>query len=316
MARMQYRKLGSSGLRVSAISIGGWVTFGGTIDEDSSRAIVRRAVDGGVNFVDLADVYAIGEAERVVGRMLSDYPRENLILSSKVFFPMSRDPNDRGLSRKHIVQSVERSLRNLGTDYVDFYFCHREDENTSLEETARAMDDLVHQGKILYWGTSEWSAATLEAAHDLADRRHLYPPRIEQPEYSLMHRQIEKDVLPAAQRLGMGIVVWSPLAGGMLTGKYNDGGVPSGSRADTTQWLDGRITEENLERIRAFCGIAAKLEVRPEQLALAWCLERPEVTSVITGATRPEHVESNLGAVGVKIPAEARSRIEALFPAE
>ena len=310
---MKYRKLGSSGLLVSEVSLGGWITFGGTIGEDTARAIVRRAVDGGVNFIDLADVYCKGEAEKVMGRLLGDYRRENLLLSSKLYWPMSDDPNDKGLSRKHIVQSVERSLRNLGTDYLDFYFCHREDDQTSLEETARAMDDLVHQGKILYWGTSVWRASALKKAHELAKKRNLYAPQVEQPPYNLTERGIEKDVLPMAEKLGMGVVVWSPLAGGLLTGKYNDG-VPDGSRATTTSWLDGKLTEENLERLRRFCAVAARLEVRPEQLALAWVLTRPEVTSVITGASTPEQLEHNLGAVEFELEKDVRKELKKIFP--
>jgi len=310
---MKYRKLGSSGLLVSEVSLGGWITFGGTIEEDTARAIVRRAVDAGINFIDLADVYARGEAEKVVGRMLGDFTRENLILSSKLYWPMSDDPNDKGLSRKHIVQSVERSLRNLGTDYLDFYFCHREDDQTALEETCRAMDDLVHQGKVLYWGTSVWPAKSLKRAHDVADRRNLYAPQVEQPPYNLMERGVERGVLSTCAKLGMGVVVWSPLAGGMLTGKYNDG-VPEGSRATTTSWLDGKLTEENLTRLRRFSALAAKLWVRPEQLALAWVLTRPEVTSVITGATRVEHVEHNLGAVEIDIPEDALRELDMIFP--
>jgi len=310
---MKYRKLGSSGLMVSEVSLGGWITFGGTVDDGAARSIVRRAVDGGVNFIDLADVYCIGEAERVMGQTLGDYKRENLILSSKVFFPMSDDPNDRGLSRKHIMQSVERSLKNLGTDYLDFYFCHREDEETSLEETSRAMDDLVHQGKVLYWGTSVWSASTLERAHSIADERNLYGPQVEQPPYNLMQRGIEAEVLPTCAKLGMGVVVWSPLAGGMLTGKYNDG-VPEGSRAKTTNWLDGKLTDENIQRLRRFSELARDAGVRPEQLALAWILRRPEVTSVITGASTPEQVDCNLAAVDVELPREVEQELETLFP--
>ena len=311
---MKFRKLGSSGLKVSEVSIGGWITFGGTVQEENARAIVRRAVDGGVNFIDLADVYARGEAEKVVGRMLADFHRDDLILSSKVFWPMSDDPNDRGLTRKHIFRSIDRSLKNLRTDHLDFYFCHREDPETELEETVCAMDDLVHQGKVLYWGTSVWSAGALSSAHKLADQRHLYAPKVEQPPYNLMDRGIEKKVLPTAAKLGMGVVVWSPLAGGLLTGKYNDG-VPDGSRATTTNWLDGKLTEANLSRLRRFSALAESIDVRPEQLALAWILRRPEVTSVITGASRPEHVDSNLKAVDVQIPEDMRRELDRLFPA-
>jgi voltage-dependent potassium channel beta subunit len=309
---MKYRKLGSSGLRVSEVSLGGWITFGGTIEEPMAHAIVRRAIEAGVNFIDLADVYCHGEAERVMGRMLSEFNRDNLILSSKLFWPMSDDPNDRGLSRKHIVQSVERSLKNLGTDYLDFYFCHREDPETDLEETARAMDDLIHQGKILYWGTSVWSAGALKNAHAIADKRSLNGPRVEQPPYNLMERGIEKDVLPTAAKLGMGVVVWSPLAGGLLTGKYNDG-VPENSRAKTTNWLDGKLTEKNLDRLRRFSDVARRMEVRPEELALAWVLDHPEITSVITGASSIKQLDSNLGAVNTEVTREVRKELEKIF---
>lgn len=311
---MKYRKLGDSGLSVSALSIGGWITFGGTVDERAAKGIVRRAVEGGVNFIDLADVYAGGKAEEVVGRLLSDYRREDLILSSKLFWPMSEDVNDKGLSRKHVMQSVEASLRRLKTEYLDIYFCHREDPETPLEETARAMDDLVHQGKVLYWGTSVWSPERLKAAHELADRRNLYAPRVEQPMYNLLDRGIEKGVMKTAAKLGMGLVVWSPLAGGILTGKYNEG-VPKGSRATTTKWLEGKLTEDTLGRVRRFCALAARLGMRPEQLALAWILRRPEVTSVITGATAPDQVGHNLAAAELEVPVEIARELEALFPA-
>jgi voltage-dependent potassium channel beta subunit len=311
---MKYRPVGRSGLKVSALSLGGWITFGG--NEENARVVVRRAVDAGINYIDLADVYSEGEAERFFGRILPDYRRDDLIIASKVYFPMSDDPNDRGLSRKHIVQSVEGSLRRLGTDYLDFYFCHREDEETPLEETARAMDDLVHQGKVLYWGTSVWGSKNLEAAHELADRKNLYAPLVEQPEYSLIERGIEKSVLATAAKLGMGIVVWSPLSGGLLTGKYNEG-IPENSRARRTpQWLEGKLGEEILGRVRQFCGMAEALGLRPEQLALAWILRRPEVSSVILGASTPEQLEHNLPAVDVELSAETVSAIDALFPVE
>ncbi len=311
---MEYRKVGATGLKVSAVSIGGWINFGGTIDENSARSVVRAAVDCGVNFIDLADVYARGEAERVVGRMLGDYERSQLVISSKVFWPMSDDPNDRGLGRKHIMESVERSLENLGTDYLDVYFCHREDPEVPLEETARAMDDLVHQGKILYWGTSVWPAASLEAAHRIADQRNLYPPMVEQPQYSLLDRSIEEAVLPTVKRLGIGLVVWSPLAGGMLTGKYNQG-TPPGSRGAKTNWLETKLNERNLGRVRRFCAFARESGHEPAQLALAWVLQHEEVSSVITGATHPEQVLSNVRAVDLHIGGDVARRLEEIFPA-
>ncbi|MFT7619670.1 MAG: voltage-dependent potassium channel beta subunit [Planctomycetota bacterium] len=309
---MKYRKLGSSGLKVSEISLGGWITFGGTIPEDDARAIVHRAIDGGVNYIDFADVYARGKAEQVFGRMLGEYNRDNLILASKVFWPMGEDPNERGLSRKHIMRSVDRSLQNMQTDHLDFYYCHREDPETDLEETMSAMDDLVRQGKVLYWGTSVWSAESLEAAHTLSDQRNLYRPKVEQPEYSLVERSIEKSVMPTASKNGMGIVVWSPLAGGMLTGKYNDG-VPAGSRATKTHFMENKLTPKNLERVRKFCALAQDLGHAPEHIALAWILSHPEITSVITGATRAEHIDSNLKASDLVLGTDVIEKLNTLF---
>ena len=219
---MNYRKMGRSGLKISTVSIGGWLTLGGSVDAEGSARILRCAVDGGVNFIDLADVYSAGAAEEVAGAAIRGVDRASLVLSSKVFGRMGDGPNQRGLSRKHIIESCEASLRRIGTDYLDLYFCHRPDPETPLEETVRAMDDLVHQGKVHYWGTSVWAADLLDGAHDLCDRRGFYPPLVEQPQYSLLERGIEASVLPAARRLGMGLVVWSPLAGGLLTGKYDD----------------------------------------------------------------------------------------------
>ena len=310
---MQYRKLGSSGLKVSAVSLGGWVNFGGRIDDATVASIVRRAVELGVNFIDLADVYARGAAERSVGRALGGLRREDLVISSKCFWPMSDDPNDRGLSRKHIVQSVEASLKRLGSDYLDILFCHREDPETPLEETCRAMDDLARQGKILYWGTSVWRAAQLARAHGLADRRNWLPPAVEQPCYNLLDRHVEAEILATARELGMGIVVWSPLAGGMLTGKY-DAGVPAGSRGATTSWLAEHLTEPTLARVRRFSELAKQAGLRPAHAALAWVLARPEVSSVITGASRVEQLEENVRAAEVELDPELARELEALFP--
>jgi voltage-dependent potassium channel beta subunit len=311
---MQYRRVGSSGLKVSAISLGGWITFGGTLDEAATRRILVSAVERGINFIDLADVYARGAAERTVGRILPELDRSKLVLSSKCFWPMSDDPNDRGLSRKHILESVERSLRNLGTDYLDLYFCHREDPETPLEETARAMDDLIRQGKILYWGTSVWSAASLRAVVGLCHERGYSPPIVEQPQYSLLERGIEAEIQPAALDLGMGLVIWSPLAGGMLTGKY-DHGVPPGSRGATSRWLEDYLTPGVLEQVRAFTRLAQEQGLAPSQLALAWALDRPGVACAITGATAPEQLEQNLAALEVKVTEPASRALEAIFPA-
>ena len=309
---MEYRRVGESGLRVSQLSIGGWLTFGGDVDEKATGDILRCALDGGMNFIDLADAYARGGAEIATGKAIADIPRHQLVISSKLFWPMSDDPNDRGLSRKHIMESVERSLRNLGTDYLDIYFCHREDPETPLDETVRAMDDLVRQGKILYWGTSVWEARSLRKAHAVARRTNAVPPIVEQPQYNLLERSIERRVLPAARRLGMGVVVWSPLAGGLLTGKYNDG-VPSGSRGDTTRWLEKNLTEENLQRVRAFTALAQETGCEPAALALAWLAAQPGISSVITGATSVKQVESNLRACDVNVTPELDRAVSQIF---
>lgn len=310
---MNYRNVGRSGLKVSEVSIGGWVTMGGQIEDSHSHAILHEALDHGINFVDLADVYAAGEAERVAGDALKDVRRSSLVISSKVFWPMGDGPNDRGLSRKHIMESCEASLRRLGTDYLDLYFCHRWDDNTPLDETARAMEDLIRQGKILYWGTSVWRADQLRRAHAVAERYGAYAPVVEQPQYNLFDRHIETDgVLDTCRDLGIGIVVWSPLAQGMLTGKYNDG-VPEDSRAAQTSWLDSRLNETNLEACRQFAIIAGEYGHEPGQLALAWILDHDEISSVITGASRAEHVRSNAAASDIELDDELRESIADVF---
>jgi voltage-dependent potassium channel beta subunit len=312
---MPYRRLGRSGLKVSALSLGGWTTFGASVtDEVTTRTLLLQAFDAGINFFDIADVYARGEAERRMGAVLRDLPRHELVLSSKVFWPMSDAPNDRGLSRKHIIESVEKSLKRIGTDYLDLYFCHRYDVDVPLEETARAMDDLVHQGKILYWGTSEWTGAQLRDAHALADRRNLYAPVVEQPQYSLLARQkVERDVSPQAQSLGMGLVVWSPLASGLLTGKYDDG-IPAGSRLDRIEWLrDGLLLPEKLDRVRRFGAVAADLGVSRARLAIAWAMCQPGISSVILGATSTTQLGENLGALDVPMTTELSLRLAAIF---
>ncbi|HOV49320.1 MAG TPA: aldo/keto reductase family protein [Anaerolineae bacterium] len=311
---MKYRNLGRSSIKVSAISLGAWLTFGGTEDIEVTRACIQTAVEHGVNFFDLADSYAGGEAERVVGQALRDLgvPRQHLVLSSKVFWPMSDDVNDRGLSRKHILESVEGSLRRLGVEYLDLYFCHRFDAATPLDEVVRAMDDLVHQGKILYWGTSVWTAAQLEAAVGTATRFNAYLPQVEQPRYNMLDRHIEPEILPTAARHGLGVVVFSPLAQGLLTGKYN-AGIPEGSRAASSRWLERDLTEANLEKIRRLSALAEQLGFTVAQLALAWILRRPEISSAITGATKPQHVASNVVAADMQLSEDVLAEIEGIL---
>lgn len=316
-ATMPYRRFPGAGIKVSALSLGGWTTFGGSVTaQDVIARILRRAFDAGVNFFDIADVYERGEAERVMGAVLRELPRHELIISSKVFWPMSDDVNDRGLSRKHIHASIDRSLKRIGTDHLDLYFCHRFDEETPLEETVRAMDDLVRAGKVLYWGTSEWTGAQLRDARAIADRRNAYAPVVEQPQYSLLARtKVERDVLPAARETGIGLVVWSPLASGVLSGKYDDG-IPPGSRLDRLEWLRKTfLTDANRARVKQFGVLASELGVSRGKLALAWALAQPGVSSVILGCTTEEQLVENLASLEVTISADTAARLDALFPA-
>ncbi len=314
---MKYRRLGKAGIKVSEISLGAWLTFGKAVDDEITRACIAAAVEHGVNFLDIADIYAKGEAEKAVGRAIRalGLRRQDLVISSKVFWPMSDNINDRGLSRKHIMESVEQSLRRIGTDYLDLYFCHRFDPETPIEEVVRAMDDLIHQGKVLYWGTSVWSAAQIEAAVGTAKVLNAYLPQVEQPRYNMLHREIEAEVMPTAARHGIGLVVWSPLAQGVLTGKYNDG-IPEGSRATYSDWVKADLTEEKLAKVRRLTALAQELGITMAQLALAWVLRRPEISSAITGATKVDHVLDNVRASEVELEPEVLERIEAILTGE
>lgn len=313
---MTYRPLGRCGTKVSTFSLGGWTTFGGSVTDDAAvKTILHTAFEAGVNFFDIADVYAKGESERAMGKALAELPRHNLVISSKCFWPMSDDVNDRGLSRKHIMESVERSLQRIGTDYLDIMFCHRFDPETPLDETVRAMEDLIRQGKILYWGTSEWTAEQLGNAAALAERYGGYAPQVEQPQYSLIaRRNVEESVQPKAEELGMGLVVWSPLASGLLTGKYDDG-IPEDSRLSRIEWLRPKLlTDPNLERVRSLGPIAERLGCTRTQLALAWAAAQPGISSVILGATSPAQLEENLDSLKVEITSEIAAELDAIFP--
>ncbi len=296
---MHYRRLGRTGLKVSEISLGSWVTFGNQVDEQASIDIIRAAYDQGVNFFDTADMYAGGKAEVALGKAIKGLPREALVLSSKVFWPTLPGPNGRGLSRKHIFESVHASLRRLDTDYLDLYYCHRYDPDTPFEEVVRIMDDLVHQGKVLYWGTSEWEVSQVAQAYGTARQYNLTPSATEQPQYSLFHRKrVENDLMPVARELGIGLTTWSPLHYGILTGKYNNG-IPAGSRATLPEmsWIRDQITPERIAAVRQLTSLAESLDLTTAQLSIAWILRRKEVSSVITGATRIEQLDENLGAI-------------------
>ena len=313
---MEYRQLGRSGLRVSEVSLGSWLTFGATVDVPATVEVVAAALDAGINFFDTADVYAGGAAEAALREALRGRPRHHLVIATKAFFPMSDDPNDRGLSRKHLFESVHASLRRLGTDYLDLHQCHRPDPSVPIEETVRAYEDLIRQGKVLYWGTSEWEAPQIEAALAAADRCGAYRPISNQPQYSLLRRGIERAVLPLCVREGIGQVVWSPLAQGVLTGKYAPGRRPEGSRAAhpfQSRFMEAFLTDEVLARVERLRPIAGDLGLTMAQLALAWCLGREGVASVIAGASRPAQVAENAAASGVRLPAEVVREIERLL---
>ncbi len=313
---MKYRRLGESGLKVSAVSLGSWLTYGNAVEDKAARECVFAAFDAGVNFFDTADVYAKGAAETFLGKALQSVRREELVLGTKVFGKMSDDVNDRGLSRKHIMASCEHSLRRLKVEVIDLYQCHRYDPETPLPEVVRAMDDLIRQGKVLYWGVSCWTAEELREACEVADRLLAPRPISNQPPYSLLDRGIEAEVLPASRALGIGQVVYSPLAQGILSGKYRGGKIPGDSRlADDSlnRGMKDKLSDENEARVEALAGIAGELGIPLAQLALAWCLRDEGVSSVICGASRPEQVRQNVAAAETELSDEVLAKIEAVF---
>lgn len=305
---MEYRRLGRSGLKVSALSFGAWITFGRQIGDPVAEQLMHTAYEAGVNFFDNAEAYADGKAELVMGDILkrSGWARSSYLVSSKVYFGWEDDkPNQHGLSRKHVVEGCHAALRRLQVDYLDLYFCHRPDPDTPVEETCRAMHDLIVQGKVLYWGTSEWTADQLDAAYAVCDRLGLHAPQMEQPQYNLFHRsRVEKDLAPLCESRGLGATVWSPLASGLLTGKYGQG-VPPGSRLDLPglEWLKNALlgpeAPRRLAAVTLLAELARELDTSLPCLALAWCLKNPHVSSVILGASRPEQLTQNLGAFAV-----------------
>ncbi len=303
---MLYRRLGKSGLQVSALSFGSWVTFGDQIGNSVAEACMQKAYDAGINFFDNAESYAGGRSEEVMGSILDKFawPRDTFVLSSKVFWGGDK-PNQEGLSRKHVVEACHAALRRLRVDYLDLYFCHRPDPNTPIEETVRAMDTLVQQGKILYWGTSEWSAAEIMEAYSIARERHLTPPTMEQPQYNMLKRhKVEEEFKRLYETIGLGTTVWSPLASGILTGKYNES-IPEGSRLsmpayDFIKRRFERMREHGvIEVLDTLKSIAHKLGIEVPQLAIAWCLKNENVSTVILGASRLDQLDENLKALDV-----------------
>jgi len=312
---MIYNRLGGSGLKVSALSLGSWVTYGRHVDNAVAKDCVHAALEHGVNFIDSAEAYASGQAEVVLGGIIADLRREDLVLSSKVFWG-GEGPNDVGLSRKHVTEACHGALRRMGLEYLDLYFCHRPDPDTPMAETIETMDILIRQGKVLYWGTSEWSADQLDQAFQICADRGLIPPTMEQPQYHMFHRdRVERELNSLCER-GLGTTVWSPLASGLLTGKYNDG-IPAGSRIAQPglEWLGEDFTPEKIATVRELSGVAKELGCTMAQLALAWTLKCPNVSTTITGASRVEQVHENMAALDVleQLDAGVMNHIETLL---
>ncbi|MEU6751895.1 aldo/keto reductase family protein [Spirillospora sp. NPDC046719] len=312
---MEFRYLGRSGLKISEIAYGNWLTHGSQVEEDAARACVRAALDEGITTFDTADVYAGTRAEEVLGRALKGQRREGLEIFTKVYWPTGPGVNDRGLSRKHIMESINGSLRRLGTDYVDLYQAHRFDNETPLEETLRAFDDLVRQGKVLYVGVSEWRAEEIERALKIADEMGFDRIVSSQPQYSMLWRVIEEEVVPVCEREGIGQIVWSPIAQGVLTGKYKPGQpLPEGSRATDDKggadMIKRYLNDDLLTRVQNLKPIADDLGLSMAQLAIAWTLQNPNVSAAIVGASRPEQVSDNVKAAGVKLDADVLKRID------
>lgn len=319
---MNYRYLGSSGLQVSELSFGSWVTFGTQIGDDTAFECMQAAWNAGVNFFDNAEGYADGQSEVMMGNVIrrAGWKRKDLVISTKIFWG-GDGPNDTGLSRKHVIEGTNAALARMQLDYVDLLYCHRPDLRTPIEETVRAMNWLIDQGKAFYWGTSEWSAEQIREAHEVARREHLIGPTMEQPQYNMFHRErVEAEYLRLYEAFGLGLTIWSPLASGFLTGKYNDG-IPEGSRLtlEGYEFLKRRLESEEgssmIARVRLLTSLATELGCSTAQLAIAWCLKNPHVSTVITGASRPEQVEQNMGALGVvdKLTPAVMQRIEGIL---
>ncbi|MEY4480077.1 MAG: hypothetical protein RLZZ267_755 [Bacillota bacterium] len=314
---MQYRKLGRTGLMVSEISLGSWLTYGDVTEKDTAIKSIDTAYDLGINFFDTANVYARGTSEEVVGEALLKYPRESYVLATKVFWPMGDGPNDRGLSRKHIFEQAHASLKRLKHDYVDLYYCHRYDPNTPIDETLRTIEDLVRQGKVMYVGVSEWTAAQIQEAIGTSDKYLLDRIVVNQPEYSMLKRKIESEIIPVSQRNGISQVVFSPLAQGVLTGKYSSkGNLPADSRAKdprANMFIGQFMNEEVLTKVERLDALAKEADMKLSHMAIAWILRQDNVASALVGASRPEQVIENAKASGIVLPADLLTRIEEIL---
>lgn len=300
---MEYRRMGKSGLKLSALSFGSWVTFGSQIQDDTSERLMQMAYENGINFFDNAEAYASGKSEEVMGQILKkmNWNRSTFVVSSKVFWGGDK-PNQKGLMRKHVVEACHAALNRLQVDYLDLFYCHRPDEETPIAETVWTMHNLIQQGKILYWGTSEWNAQQITEAHLVAEKYNLIGPSVEQPQYNLLERRkLEKEYLPLFENYGMGTTIWSPLASGVLTGKYLNG-IPKGSRMEieSLSWIKDKVwSSENQEKVKQLNALAQELDVSLTNLSIAWCLKNPNVSSVILGATKTNQLEENLKSLDV-----------------
>lgn len=314
---MNYRNLGKWGLKVSEVALGSWVTdLAGAQAQELALQTVNAAFDAGVNFFDCADAYSGGAAERFLGRALKEHRRSEYVVSSKVFFPMGPGANEWGLSRKHIIEQLDNTLKNMGLDYLDLYFCHRFDPTTPVEETMQALSDMVAAGKILYYGVSEWSPVQIEEALAATRELHLRPLSVIQPQYHMMDRYIEDEIMGICEKNGVGITVFSPLAQGLLTGKYRKGApLPAGSRAtwQADRQINALLTDDNLDKVERLAKVAERLGVALPVLALAWILRKKQISCVITGASRPAQLQANVAASGFAIPQDALDEIEEIL---
>ncbi len=305
---MKYRKVGKSGLKVSELSIGSWLTYGGSVENETAIKCLETAVENGINFIDSAEIYARGGAEKVIAEFLANetFARKDLVISSKVFWSMNNDDINRwGLSRKNITNAIEGTLERLNTDYIDIYFMHRYDYMTPLKETVEKLDDLIRDGYVHYWGTSVWTAAQLERANAIAKDLRVHKPIVEQPMYNMFFRHIELEIMSVAKKHGMGFSVWSPLAQGLLTGKYNDGQIPEGSRGESSQSIQKNLTKEKIAKLQKLAEMS--------QLALAWILRRDEISTAILGASKPEYITENIKASDIVLSKDILEQIEEIL---
>ncbi|MFC5529016.1 aldo/keto reductase family protein [Cohnella yongneupensis] len=314
---MKYRKLGNTGLQVSEISLGSWLTYGNSVGTDIVAQLTNRAFELGINFFDTANVYERGEAELLLGQALKQHKRDSYVVATKAYWPMGDGPNDRGLSRKHVFEQVHASLKRLQMDYVDIFYCHRYDPNTPVEETLRTIEDLVRQGKILYVGVSEWTAAQIQEGLRVSDKYLLDRIVVHQPQYSMFYRNIEQETIPVSEKNGISQVVFSPLAQGVLTGKYRLGQqIPQDSRANdakSNMWIKNFLTEEHLTKVEKLIALSQELGITLSQLAIAWVLRHGSVASALVGATKIEQLEQNASASGVTLSADAIQKIDEIL---